>query len=45
MAIIDIDCADLNGFGDEDRAALEELAQVLADACDFWHLDTRSSNL
>ncbi|KAF1945895.1 GAF domain-like protein [Clathrospora elynae] len=35
VAIIDIDCAELNGFTTEDQEALEELAQLLAEACDF----------
>lgn len=35
MAIIDVDCAELNGFTAEDQEALEELAKLLADACDF----------
>ena len=39
MAIIDIDCAELNGFNEEDQTALEELAQLLADSCDFWGLE------
>ncbi|KAF2867623.1 GAF domain-like protein [Massariosphaeria phaeospora] len=35
VAIIDIDCAELNGFSVEDRVALEELAELLAESCDF----------
>lgn len=35
MAIIDVDCAELNGFTTEDQEALEELATLLAEACDF----------
>ncbi|KAL5119625.1 hypothetical protein ACEQ8H_002471 [Pleosporales sp. CAS-2024a] len=35
VAIIDVDCAELNGFDDEDQRALEELAGILAEACDF----------
>lgn len=35
VAIIDIDCAELNGFTEEDQVVLEELAQLLADSCDF----------
>ena len=35
MAIIDIDCAELNGFTKEDQDALEELAELLAQSCDF----------
>jgi len=35
VAIIDIDCAELNGFTGEDQEALEELAELLAQSCDF----------
>jgi L-methionine (R)-S-oxide reductase len=35
VAIIDIDCAELDGFGSEDREALEDLAELLAQSCDF----------
>ncbi|KAK4635650.1 Free methionine-R-sulfoxide reductase [Fulvia fulva] len=35
VAIIDIDCAIESGFDEEDRAKLEKLAAVLADACDW----------
>lgn len=35
VAIIDIDCAELEGFGEEDKKYLEELAALLAGACDF----------
>lgn len=35
MAIIDIDCAEENGFDEEDQRALEELAALLAESCDF----------
>ncbi|KAF1962145.1 GAF domain-like protein [Byssothecium circinans] len=35
VAIIDVDCAELNGFTEEDQAALEELAELLAQSCDF----------
>ncbi|CAO2651991.1 Nn.00g002740.m01.CDS01 [Neocucurbitaria sp. VM-36] len=35
VAIIDIDCAELDGFTDEDQVALEELAGLLAQSCDF----------
>ncbi|KAH6883231.1 GAF domain-like protein [Alternaria rosae] len=35
VAIIDIDCAELGGFNAEDQAALEELAELLAQSCDF----------
>jgi len=35
VAIIDVDCAELEGFGAEDKSALEALAVLLAEACDF----------
>ncbi|KAF1849305.1 GAF domain-like protein [Cucurbitaria berberidis CBS 394.84] len=35
LAIIDIDCAELAGFTVEDQVALEELAELLAQSCDF----------
>jgi L-methionine (R)-S-oxide reductase len=35
VGIIDLDCAVLNGFDIEDQKYLEELAQVLAEACDW----------
>ncbi|KAL1629265.1 hypothetical protein SLS56_005489 [Neofusicoccum ribis] len=35
VAIIDIDCAELEGFDEEDKKYLEELAEALANACDF----------
>jgi L-methionine (R)-S-oxide reductase len=35
VAIIDIDCAELNGFDEQDREALEELAGMLGKGCDF----------
>jgi len=35
VAIIDLDCAVLNGFDAEDQRYLEELAQVIAEACDW----------
>ncbi|KAF2122870.1 GAF domain-like protein [Lophiotrema nucula] len=35
VAIIDIDCAELDGFDLEDQAALENLADILAKSCDF----------
>ncbi|KAF1927717.1 GAF domain-like protein [Didymella exigua CBS 183.55] len=35
MAIIDIDCAEENGFDEEDQKALEQLAALLAESCDF----------
>ncbi|KAF3047088.1 hypothetical protein E8E12_011126 [Didymella heteroderae] len=35
VAIIDIDCAEENGFDEEDQKALEELAALLAESCDF----------
>ncbi|KAE8146922.1 GAF domain-like protein [Aspergillus avenaceus] len=35
VAIIDIDCTEPNGFDDVDKKFLEELAGVLAEACDW----------
>jgi putative methionine-R-sulfoxide reductase with GAF domain len=35
VAIIDIDCAQLQGFDETDRKELEELAGLLARACDW----------
>jgi L-methionine (R)-S-oxide reductase len=35
VAIIDIDCAVVDGFDDEDRRHLEELAGVLAQSCEW----------
>jgi hypothetical protein len=36
VAIIDVDCAELNGFEEEDRVGLEELARLIAASTDFW---------
>lgn len=35
VAIIDIDCAEVNGFDEVDKAALEKLADLLARGCDW----------
>jgi len=35
VAIIDVDCAELSGFTVEDQTALESLAKLLAESCDF----------
>ncbi|KAH7326064.1 GAF domain-like protein [Stachybotrys elegans] len=35
VAIIDVDCADLNGFDEVDKKHLEQLAQLLARSCDW----------
>ncbi|KAJ5887793.1 hypothetical protein N7495_007834 [Penicillium taxi] len=35
VAIIDIDCAEPEGFDDEDKKYLEKLAEFLADSCDW----------
>ncbi|CAD0088570.1 unnamed protein product, partial [Aureobasidium vineae] len=35
VAIIDVDCAVKNGFDDEDKKYLEELAELIAESCDF----------
>ena len=35
MAIIDIDCAEIQGFDEVDKRALEELAELLAHSCNW----------
>jgi L-methionine (R)-S-oxide reductase len=35
VGIIDIDCAELNGFDEEDQKHLEEFADVIAKSSDF----------
>ena len=45
VAIIDIDCAELNGFTAEDQEALEELAGLLAESCDFPALDVPAAKI
>ncbi|KAM0200224.1 hypothetical protein ACHAPA_003439 [Fusarium lateritium] len=35
VAIIDIDCAELNGFDEVDKIHLEQLAALLASSCDW----------
>jgi L-methionine (R)-S-oxide reductase len=35
VAIIDIDCAELNGFDEVDKKHLEDLAALLAKSCDW----------
>jgi len=35
VAIIDIDCAVMNGFDKEDRKGLEDLAELLSKSCDW----------
>lgn len=35
VAIIDIDCTQPSGFDDEDKKYLEQLAEILAEACDW----------
>lgn len=35
LGVIDIDCAELSGFDEEDREGLEKLARLLAGACDW----------
>jgi L-methionine (R)-S-oxide reductase len=35
VAIIDVDCTELNGFDLQDQAALEDLAELIAKASDF----------
>ncbi|KAK8188827.1 GAF domain-like protein [Phyllosticta capitalensis] len=35
VAIIDVDCAEVDGFDEEDKKYLEEVAKLLAGGCDF----------
>ena len=35
MGVIDIDCAEFQGFDETDRGGLESLARVLAHSCDW----------
>ncbi|OQD77985.1 hypothetical protein PENDEC_c002G04502 [Penicillium decumbens] len=35
VAIIDVDCIEPSGFDDEDKKYLEELAEILAESCDW----------
>lgn len=35
VGVIDIDCAELKGFDEDDRDGLERLAKLLADCCDW----------
>lgn len=35
VAIIDVDCAVVDGFDEVDREWLEKLAKVIAEACDW----------
>lgn len=35
VAIIDVDCAEVEGFDEEDKKYLEEVAKLLAEGCDF----------
>lgn len=35
VAIIDVDCADLNGFDEVDKKYLEQLAEMLSKSCDW----------
>ncbi|KAI9167627.1 Free methionine-R-sulfoxide reductase [Paramyrothecium foliicola] len=35
VAIIDVDCADLNGFDEVDKQFLEQLAELLSRSCDW----------
>jgi len=43
VAVIDIDCEDEKGFTKEDQVALEALAKLLADGCD-WSSVASTSN-
>lgn len=35
VAIIDVDCAVVGGFGEVDKAWLEKLGKVIGEACDW----------
>lgn len=35
IGVIDVDCAEVDGFDEEDKLGLEAVAQLLADACDW----------
>jgi L-methionine (R)-S-oxide reductase len=35
VAIIDVDCAEVNGFDETDKEWLEKLAKLLAEGCDW----------
>jgi L-methionine (R)-S-oxide reductase len=35
VGVIDIDCAELKGFDNDDKDGLERLAKLLADCCDW----------
>ncbi|KAK7509734.1 GAF domain-like protein [Phyllosticta citriasiana] len=35
VAIIDVDCAELGGFDEEDQKYLEQVAKLIAEGCDF----------
>lgn len=35
VAVLDVDCAVLSGFDEEDALALYELAELLAKGCDW----------
>ncbi|KAK8154600.1 GAF domain-like protein [Phyllosticta citrichinensis] len=35
VAIIDVDCAELGGFDQEDQKYLEQVAKLIAEGCDF----------
>ena len=38
VGIVDIDCADLQGFDSIDQEGLEQLAKMLSDRCDWKDL-------
>lgn len=35
VGVIDIDCAELQGFDELDKESLEQLASLLAECCDW----------
>jgi len=35
VGVIDVDCAEVDGFDEEDKQGLEAIAKLLAGACDW----------
>lgn len=35
MGVIDIDCAEVDGFDEKDQEGLEAIAKLLAESCDW----------
>jgi L-methionine (R)-S-oxide reductase len=36
IGVIDIDCEELEGFNEDDKAGLEAVAKLVVDSCDWW---------